>query len=161
MDEPRQLDHRVRRCLDLVESLGGQFLAKSRVGQLGPTDELIGPSRRRHPIQHALGQRIVGTDHFEIHPERVGQLGRLQIVVDRRFREETLAERFEIRLAIFAQSLGVRLARFFGQTQQRPRLAEEGRVECLSPFEQGVVVVDRVPGLDGLGHIIPCPARFA
>ena len=111
------------------------------------------------PARICLTKRIVGAGLFDQIAERIGQLDRLQVAVDRRLGEELLLERIEAGFGILAEPLGVRLGRFLGQPHQRAGDVVQLAVEGRAAFVELVVDVDLVP--DAQRARTPGPRRRA
>ena len=144
IDDARHLDHRIVRGVDRRLAPFAELLAHGDIAQPGAAHQLRGPLLRRLAGEDLLDQRIVGAHRLQPMGQRVGQFDRLQVLVDRRFGVQLLLERLEIRLAILAQPLRVRLGLLIGQAQQRPGGDEQSAVEGL-PVEHAK--------LDGKGTV--------
>ena len=119
VDGQGQLDHRVVAVLDRGLASLGQLLPHGDVGELGVARRRVlrGLLGRAAP-QDLLDQRVVG--HVLL-PEgqRVGELGLLELGIDRGLGEEGELERLERRVAVLLEPIGVRLGLLLGQPHER------------------------------------------
>ena len=155
IDQPGQLDHRIGRFGDRLRAAGRQPLPLGDVLELRAVDQFGGAIARRFAGQHFDDQLVVGAQLRDERRERIGQIERFQIVVDRSGGIEPLLERRPARFGELGQPLAVRLGVLRRHANQRAGQAKQPAVEALLGFQHVQVGVNLLPCRQGSLHIVP------
>ena len=164
VDRCRQRDHRIARLLhrfgaaveaglvDLAARVTDRILPRlcRPLAEPRSLDELRGPVARRLAGEHRLDDCVIDAERPHHEGERVGELHRLEGVVDRLVGEQPQLHRLARRVAKLPEPLAAPLRLLFGSPEDRPGGGEILAVEGGAPFEKVVAQRDRVDLLLGI-----------